>query len=216
MTRIRRHMTFANVVSIMALVFAMGGTGYAALKLPKNSVGGAQIKKNAVTGAKVKNSSLGPSDIKNGSLLKADFKAGQLPAGATGATGATGPAGAAGANGTADAYARVQANGTLLTALEGFPATSKGVVNENITNPAVGTYCFQNLPFRPASATVSSDNAGAVTPATNNVVISVATERGNNLNGCPAGADARVVATQWTEAAAPANVNKGFVIWFEG
>ena len=101
MPRIRRHLSFANVVSIMALVFAMGGTGYAALKLPKNSVGGAQIKKDAVTGAKVKNSSLGPSDIRNGSLLRDDFAAGQLPAGERGPAGPVGAAGPAGPSGAA-------------------------------------------------------------------------------------------------------------------
>lgn len=88
---IRRHLSFANVTSLMALVFAMGGTGYA-LTLPKNSVGGKQLRKNAVTGAKVKNRSLRASD----------FALGQLPSGAPGApgapgaTGPTGPKGAAG------------------------------------------------------------------------------------------------------------------------
>jgi hypothetical protein len=79
----------ALVVSVIALSVALGGTSYAAIVLPANSVGTRQIKKNAVTGAKVK----------NGSLRKADFGAGQLPAGATGATGATGAAGANGAAG---------------------------------------------------------------------------------------------------------------------
>jgi hypothetical protein len=41
----------------------MAGTGYAAFKLPKNSVGTKQIKKNAVTGAKVKKQTLTGSDI---------------------------------------------------------------------------------------------------------------------------------------------------------
>jgi len=82
----------ALVVSVIALVVALGGTSYAAIKLPANSVGTKQIKKDAVTTAKVK----------DGSLQKADFDAGQLPAGATGATGLkgdTGSPGAAGATG---------------------------------------------------------------------------------------------------------------------
>jgi len=85
---LRRHLSFANVTSLMALVFAMGGTSYA-LTLPKNSVGSKQIRKNAVTGAKVANRSLRASD----------FARGQLPSGAPGAPGATGPAGAPGAKG---------------------------------------------------------------------------------------------------------------------
>jgi hypothetical protein len=77
------------VVACIALVLSLGGTGYAALKLPKNSVGSAQIKKNAVTSAKVK----------NGSLTKSDFKTGQLTAGPKGDKGDTGAQGAQGVQG---------------------------------------------------------------------------------------------------------------------
>ena len=37
------------VVALMALFVALGGTSYAALKLPKNSVGNRQLKTGAVT-----------------------------------------------------------------------------------------------------------------------------------------------------------------------
>jgi hypothetical protein len=77
-------------MATIAVFVALGGTGYAAAKLPRNSVGSAQIKKNAVSSSKVK----------NGSLLKDDFKVGQLPAGATGPAGPAGPKGADGQNGT--------------------------------------------------------------------------------------------------------------------
>jgi hypothetical protein len=90
MRNLRLHRpSAALVVSVVALSVALGGTGYAAIVLPANSVGTKQLKKNAVTTAKVKNRS----------LLAADFKAGQLPAGATGATGATGPKGDKGEKG---------------------------------------------------------------------------------------------------------------------
>ncbi|MGN6255895.1 MAG: hypothetical protein ACTHK6_01060 [Solirubrobacterales bacterium] len=61
-SRIRRPSP-ALVISVIALVFALVGTGYAAFKLPKNSVGTKQIKKNAVNGSKVKNHSLTGKDI---------------------------------------------------------------------------------------------------------------------------------------------------------
>src|SRR2546423_10779592 len=53
----------AMVVALIALLVALGGTGYAAFKLPDNSVGAKQIKKNAVTSIKVKNRSLRGLDI---------------------------------------------------------------------------------------------------------------------------------------------------------
>jgi hypothetical protein len=84
-------MTYANVVSTLCLFLVLGGTSYAVIKLPRNSVKGPQIAPNAVTSPKVK----------NGSLLAADFAAGELrsvagPRGADGAPGAdaTAPAGA--------------------------------------------------------------------------------------------------------------------------
>ncbi len=40
---------YANVTATMALIVALGGTSYAAIKLPANSVGSTQLKKHAVT-----------------------------------------------------------------------------------------------------------------------------------------------------------------------
>jgi hypothetical protein len=77
------------MVAFVALMLALGGTSFAAVRLAANSVGSAQIKNNAVTSAKVK----------NGSLTSADFKAGTLRAGPVGAAGPAGPAGSAGTAG---------------------------------------------------------------------------------------------------------------------
>ncbi len=85
MKQIRKRLTYANVMSSIAVFLVVGGaTAFAALG--KNTVGTTQLKKNAVTTAK----------IKNHSLQAADFKAGQLPAGPRGLTGPAGPAGPAG------------------------------------------------------------------------------------------------------------------------
>ena len=86
---IRRRPSPSMTVALLALVLALGGTSYAAVKLPKNSVGADQIKANAVTGAK----------IKDRSLFANDFAAGQLPRGPQGATGAQGTKGETGAQG---------------------------------------------------------------------------------------------------------------------
>src|SRR6185295_3484049 len=76
----------AMVVASLALAVALGGTGYAALVLPPNSVGTAQLKNGAVVGTKVK----------KGSLTASSFKAGSLPKGTPGTAGPAGPAGVAG------------------------------------------------------------------------------------------------------------------------
>jgi len=93
---IRSRLTFANVVSCIALFVALGSGAYAATQLPKNSVGSKQIKKNAVNSAKVKDRS----------LKAVDFKEGQLPAGPAGATGPQGAKGDKGAPGATSVVAR--------------------------------------------------------------------------------------------------------------
>jgi hypothetical protein len=58
----------ALIVSIVALVVALGGTSYAAFKVPKNSVGSKQLKKNAVTTKKIKNHAVTASKINTSGL----------------------------------------------------------------------------------------------------------------------------------------------------
>jgi hypothetical protein len=114
-----------NGVAYVALFVALGGTSYAAIKLPANSVGHAQLRDNAVTS----------KEVKNHSLRKVDFKPGQIHNGAPGARGATGPAGAAGPAGPAGApatalWAVVRADGSLV----------RGSNVETTNRAAGGTY----------------------------------------------------------------------------
>jgi hypothetical protein len=93
----------ALVVSIIALIVALGGTGYAATKLPTNSVGSAQLAKGAVRNADLAGGAVTSSKVRDGSLLVKDFKGGRLPAGARGAEGSAGPQGPQGPTGATGA-----------------------------------------------------------------------------------------------------------------
>jgi hypothetical protein len=75
---LRRRPSPSMVISVIALIVAMGGTGYAALSLPKNSVGSKQLKKNAVTASKIKKNAITGSKVKNRSLTGADLNAGTV------------------------------------------------------------------------------------------------------------------------------------------
>ncbi|MDX6409042.1 MAG: hypothetical protein QOE13_2113 [Gaiellaceae bacterium] len=105
----------AMVIACLALLLALGGTGYAAIKLPKNSVTTVQVK--------------------DFSLLSRDFKRGQLPAGAAGPTGPTGPAGPAGPAGasgsTTSKWALVRPDGGIVAQSGGITLAAK---------PSAGTY----------------------------------------------------------------------------
>ncbi|HKP21231.1 MAG TPA: hypothetical protein VJT68_06920 [Thermoleophilaceae bacterium] len=83
----RRHLTYANVISSLCLFIVLGGSAVAAV---------------TITGKQVKNGSLTSADIRNGTLRGADLQPGLLspaaPSG-NGATGAQGPKGDTGPQG---------------------------------------------------------------------------------------------------------------------
>ena len=89
----RRHLTFANVMSVIAVFIALGGASYAAINLPKNSVGTKQLKKKSVGTKQLKGNAVNSNKVKNFSLRANDFKKGQIPSGPTGPTGEQGPPG---------------------------------------------------------------------------------------------------------------------------
>jgi hypothetical protein len=96
----RTRLSFANVMSVIAVFIALGGTTYAAVTLPKNSVKAKQIAKNAVGAPEIKSAAVRTAEVKDGSLLTQDFAAGQLPEGAKGDKGNKGDKGDMGDTGT--------------------------------------------------------------------------------------------------------------------
>jgi hypothetical protein len=65
---IRDKLSYANVMATVAVFLALGGGAYAALRVPKNSVGSRQLRKNAVNSSKVKDGTLTGNDFKKGSI----------------------------------------------------------------------------------------------------------------------------------------------------
>lgn len=200
MKHLRGKLTYANVISSLALFLVIsGGAAYAA-SLGKNTVGTKQIKNGAVTAAKVK----------SGSLLASNFKSGQLPKGETGKEGSQGKEGSAGKEGpagTALAYAFVSATGTL------EPGLSKGFSASEVSRPGTGTFCFSKIPTAATSAVATASSFGE-NPATADQYASVgfAPEGAEpGWTGCAHNDPVRV--TVYTGATL---TDQGFTIWFEG
>ena len=85
-SRLKERLSFASVVSMLAIFVALGGSAVAAGILPAaNSVGTPQLKAGSVTSGKVK----------DGTLKAVDFARNQLKEGPRGAMGPAGPAGPA-------------------------------------------------------------------------------------------------------------------------
>jgi len=181
MKRVFGRGRYANVTATIALVVALGGTSYAAITLPKNSVGSKQIKKNAVTSSKIKKNAVKSSKIKDGTLLGKDFKAGQIPAGAKGASGATGAPGAKGDKGdpgTAKGYARVDG-------ATGAVTLGSNIATANVNHAFLGGYCISGLSFTPQNVMVTPESTGGL-----NVNPEVGI--GVGPSDCPAGTQVRV------------------------
>ena len=67
--RLAAHLK-GNVVGYLALFIALGGTSYAAIRLPANSVGTRQVKSNAITSAKVRDGALQGRDLAAGTVRR--------------------------------------------------------------------------------------------------------------------------------------------------
>jgi hypothetical protein len=94
---IRRHLTYANVMSTIAVFLLLGGTAYA---LAKHSVGTKQLKNNAVSAKKIKNGAVTAAKLSAGAVTPTSLNVSVVqttaPAIAPGAVGggtATCPAG---------------------------------------------------------------------------------------------------------------------------
>jgi hypothetical protein len=68
----------AMVVACAALAVALGGTGYAALKLPRNSVGTKQLKNSAVTNKKLARGAVTAAKVARNSLTGTQINEGSL------------------------------------------------------------------------------------------------------------------------------------------
>lgn len=121
----RRHLTYANVVSTLALCLVVGGGGaYAATQLSKNSVKSRHIAKGAVTSSDIKDRGVTLRDLaadvtgRNGAPgLKGD----------PGPVGPIGPAGPAGKDGAAGQD--LSFDGIRLGKFERHPPVGSGTAN---------------------------------------------------------------------------------------
>jgi hypothetical protein len=132
-TYFRRHH-----IALLALFVAIGGTSYAAVKLPSNSVATKQIKNGQVKGADLAKNSVNSQKVKDLSLKASDFAPGQLP---TGPVGKAGPAGPQGKPGVAGAPATKL---FVVSDESGNILASRGVVSQAQVIQKIGTYA---VPF---------------------------------------------------------------------
>ncbi len=155
MAWIRKHLTYANVMSSLAVFLVLGGgVAYAAKKIGTNQLRGAsvttaKIKKYAVTTSKIRKHAIGsgriaPAAVTNGKLANGSVTPEKL------VPGFVAPA--------AERLARsanVAADGNVLVG-------SVGIAQANVTHPSTGFYCISGLSPTPTGgvATIDYSEAG--------------------------------------------------------
>jgi hypothetical protein len=68
-----KHLTYANVMATVAVFLALGGGAYAALKLPRNSVGQRQLRTGSVGASELKTGAVRGRSVRDRSLGVADL-----------------------------------------------------------------------------------------------------------------------------------------------
>ena len=148
MKQIRKRLTYANVMSSIAVFLVLGGATAIAAGLAKNSVGSKQLKKNAVTTAKIKNNAVTTAKIKNGAVTGAkldESTLGQVPSAlnATNATNATNAGNANTVNGQTvhKIFKTLNAgqSGVLVASIAGFTISAScesGNIDVTLTTPS--------------------------------------------------------------------------------
>lgn len=223
---IRTYLNYGNVTATMALMIALGGTSYAAITLPKNSVGTHQLRNNSVTTAKVRNNSLLREDFKKGQLAGMAGPAGPAgphgpvgpagPAGPAGATGSDGPAGAQGPQGeqgpqgdpgeAARAYAFV--SGLACAGATGACPTTRAKNITAVRRASAGVYCITAVdatdPIDPTTALAMAgvDFQQTTSPEGNATAMS-----SSSASGCAATEFKVVTQRISTETASASNAN---------
>jgi hypothetical protein len=89
----RPQLSYANVMSSIAVFVALGGTSYAVATLPKNSVGPKQIRSGAVGASEIRSDAVRAREIRNRTIALGDisFGARRSLRGQQGPTGPPGP-----------------------------------------------------------------------------------------------------------------------------
>jgi hypothetical protein len=75
LARARRRLSFANVTSALALFVALGGTSYAAVVLPANSVDSREIRRDAVGPSEIRAGAAGASELRTDSVRVSEIRA---------------------------------------------------------------------------------------------------------------------------------------------
>lgn len=174
MTKIRTHLTYANLMSTLAVFLLLGGATAFAAKKNTKKIGTTQIKASAVTTAKIKNAAVDTSKLKDGAVNGAKLADGsvsnaKLADGSVSTSKIAGDAvtgdkvnesslsevpSANSANPAVFAHVNPGTSGTV------DAGNSKGMTSLNVSRVAIGVYCISVPGFSPRGGQVTAQVSG--------------------------------------------------------
>ncbi len=174
MKKLRNHLSYANVMSTLAVFLLLGGAGAVAAKKKTQKIGTTQIKASAITTAKLKNGAVDNAKLKDGSvsttkIIEAAVTGDKLADGSVSTGKLAGDAvtgekvneGSLGevpsaASANPSAFAHVLATGVV------DAPNSKNVTSPNVSKAGLGIYCISLSSFSPRGAQATPQVGGAV------------------------------------------------------
>lgn len=151
MKKIRNRLTYANVMSSLAVFLVLGGaTAFAATKIGSNEIKAnailtGKIKKEAVTTSKIKNAAINNAKLADGSVSNAKLADGSVTENKIAAGAITTSKLSASAQPTPVASLRVTSTGALVSASPGVDVVKGG-----------GSFYCVKLPFAASGGAVST------------------------------------------------------------
>jgi hypothetical protein len=187
-SKIRASLTFSNVTALLALFVALGGTGYAALRVPKNSVGSRQIKNGAVTHRKLATNAIGTNNIADGAVTTPKLANGAVNTAKLGAGAVTSPNIAAGQVGTTNLADGGVTGPKLATGAVGTANLADGAVtNGKLASNAVTTANVLDGTLLKADVAAGQFLGGTVVVRRTDVTVPAASTGVDGFAGCQAG-----------------------------
>jgi hypothetical protein len=168
MSKIRRSLSFSNVVAVMALFFALGGSAYA---VAAGKIDGAQIQAGSIPGNRLQAKAVGTNQLKPSSIGNAQLKGNavatkQLQSGAV--TGGKIKAGSiTGSQVKAGSLGATQINQTTLTGISAanihtvqYVTSTVGIQPESETGTSTTATCPTGMKVIGGGASVSNQKFG--------------------------------------------------------
>jgi hypothetical protein len=182
MSRLRSHLSYANVMATIAIFVALGGTSYAVTQLPRNSVGATQVRANAIGKSELRSSAVRSKEIRNRSVALRDISLSAR----TSLRGQPGPVGPQGPPGPAAATlaAAVNSGGRHVRSAGLGPGNhdpGSGLYEARASRDLTNCYAVASLSDVPGGVTSAPEGGEIVTSITGSSVV----VRTRNSNGAP-------------------------------